>query len=154
MLPRYWPLGDVHMWSQLLCCWKFMHNSVSSCPASFCTVRPNVPVTSSISWLSTFAFQPPMLNRTFLCVLVPGGLLGLHRTDWYQLLWHLWLGHRLELLWCWIVCPGTQPRSFCHFWGCMQVLHFGLFCWLWGYSISSMEFLSTDIHNSIYEINN
>ena len=25
-----------------------------------------------------------------------------------------------------------MKRSFCHFWDCTQVLHFGLFCWLWG----------------------
>ena len=24
-----------------------------------------------------------------------------------------------------------KQRSFCHFWDCTQVLHFGLFCWLW-----------------------
>ena len=39
--------------------------------------------------------------------------------------------HRLELLWCWMTCLGNEPRSFCHFWGCTQVLHFRLFCWLW-----------------------
>ena len=25
-----------------------------------------------------------------------------------------------------------EPRSLCHFWDCSQVLHFRLFCWLWG----------------------
>ena len=37
-------------------------NSVSLCPASFCTPRPNLPVTPSISWLPTFAFQTLMIN--------------------------------------------------------------------------------------------
>ena len=32
-------------------------NSVSFCPASFCTARPTLSVTPSISWLPTFAFQ-------------------------------------------------------------------------------------------------
>ena len=32
-------------------------NSVSLCPASFCTPSPNLPVTPDISWLSTFV--PP-----------------------------------------------------------------------------------------------
>jgi len=32
-------------------------NSVSLCPASFCTPMPNLPVTPDISWLSTFAFR-------------------------------------------------------------------------------------------------
>ena len=37
---------------------------------------------------------------------------------------------------------GNQPRSFCRFWDCTQVLHLGLFCWLYdGYSISSKGFL-------------
>ena len=34
-------------------------NSVSLCPASFYTPRPNLPVTPGISWLLTFAFQIP-----------------------------------------------------------------------------------------------
>ena len=32
-------------------------NSISLCPASFCTPRPNLSVTPGISWLPTFAFQ-------------------------------------------------------------------------------------------------
>ena len=40
-------------------------NSVSLCPASFCTPRPNLPVTPGISWLPTFAFQSPMMNLLF-----------------------------------------------------------------------------------------
>ena len=39
-------------------------NSVSLCPASFCTPRPNLPVTPGISWLPTFAFQSPITKRT------------------------------------------------------------------------------------------
>ena len=39
-------------------------NSVSLCPASFCTPRPNLPVTPVISWLPTFAFQSPIMKRT------------------------------------------------------------------------------------------
>ena len=62
-------------------------NSVSLCPASFCSARPNLPVTPGMSWLPTFAFQSPVMNRTSfvcvcvcvcVCVLVLGGLLGLH----------------------------------------------------------------------------
>ena len=41
-------------------------------------------------------------------------------------------GHRLSLLWHWLVCLGNELRSFCRFWDCTQVLHFKLFCWLWG----------------------
>ena len=39
-------------------------NSVSLCPASFCSPRPNFPVTPCISWLPTFAFQSSMMKRT------------------------------------------------------------------------------------------
>ena len=63
----------------------FWQNSVSLCPASFCTPRPNVPVTPGISWLPTFAFQSPIMKRHLLGVLVLEGLVGLHRTVQFQL---------------------------------------------------------------------
>ena len=37
--------------------------TVSLCPASFCTPRPNLPITPGISWLSTFAFQSPKMKK-------------------------------------------------------------------------------------------
>ena len=40
-----------------------------------------------------------------------------------------------------MVCLGNEQRSFCRFWGCIQVLHFRLFCYHDGYSISSEGFL-------------
>ena len=60
-------------------------------------------------------------------VLVLKGLIGLHRTVQLQVLECYWLGYRLGLLWYWMVCLGNEPRSFCHFWDCNQVLHFRLF---------------------------
>ena len=42
------------------------------------------------------------------------------------------VGPRLGLLWYCLVCLGNEQRSFCHFWNCTQVPHFGLFCWVWG----------------------
>ena len=63
-------------------------------------------------------------------MLVLEDLVGLNRTIQLQLLQHYWLEHRLGLLWHWMVCLGNKQRSFCHFWDCIQVLHFGLFCWL------------------------
>ena len=142
-----------------LCCWKRVfpmtsvfswQNFVSLCPASFCTPRPNLPVTQSISWLPTFAFQSPMMKRTFFLVLILEGLVGLHRT--IQLLWYLWLGHRLGLLWYWIVCLRNEPKSFCHFWDCTQVLHFRLFCWLWGLLHFSKGFLPTVVDIMVIRI--
>ena len=49
-------------------------NSVSLCPASFCTPRVNLPVTPGISWLPTFAFQSLMMKRTSFLVLSLEGL--------------------------------------------------------------------------------
>ena len=42
-------------------------------------------------------------------VLVLEGLIGHHRT--VQLLQHYWLGHRLGLLWYWMVCLGNRDNS-------------------------------------------
>ena len=39
-------------------------NSVTLRPASFCTIRTNLPVTPGISSLPTFAFQSSMMKRT------------------------------------------------------------------------------------------
>ena len=64
-------------------------NSISLCPASFCTPRPNLRVTPGISGRPTFAVQPPILKRTsFLGVLGLEGLVGLQRTVEHQLLKH------------------------------------------------------------------
>ena len=59
-------------------------------------------------------------------VLVLEGLVGLHRTIQLQLLQNYLLSHRLGLLWYWMVCLGNEQRLFCHFWDCIQILHFGL----------------------------
>ena len=109
----------------------FLAKLISLCPASFRIPRPNLPVTPGVSWLPTFAFQSPIMKRTSFGVLVLKGLVGLHRTIQLQLLQHYWLGHRLGLLWYWMVCLGDEQRSFCRFWDCIQVLHFRLFCWPW-----------------------
>ena len=61
-------------------CWKRVfamtsvfswQNSISLCPASFCTLRSNLPITPGISWLLTFVFQSPMMKRRshlYVCV--------------------------------------------------------------------------------------
>src|SRR5574337_421088 len=82
-------------------CWKRVfvitsefswQNSISLCPASFHIPRPNLPVTSGVSRLPTFAFQSPIMKRTSFWVLVLKGLVGLHRIVQLQLLQHYWLG--------------------------------------------------------------
>ena len=69
--------------------------AIPLCPASFHIPRPNLPITSGVSWLPTFAFQFPIIKRTSFWVLVLKGLIDLHRTVQPQLLQHYWLGHRL-----------------------------------------------------------
>ena len=95
------------------------------------------------SWHRAFAVQSLWWKGHPFPVLVLEGVVGLHRTSQLQLLWDQWLGHRLGLLWCWMVCLGNKLRSFCHFWNCTQVLHFRLFIDCEGYSISSKGFLPT-----------
>ena len=59
----------------------------------------------------------PLWRKGYLLwVLVLKGLIGLHRTVQLQLLQHYWLGHRLRLLWYWMICLGNEQRSFCRFW--------------------------------------
>ena len=61
------------------------------------------------------------------------------RTIQLELLWHYWLGHRLGLLWYWMVCLGNEQRSFCHFWDCTSDSSVDYE----DYSISSKGFLPT-----------
>ena len=49
-----------------------------------------------------------------------------YRTIQLQLLQHYWLGHRLRLLWHWMICLGNEQKSFFHFRDCVQVLHLEL----------------------------
>ena len=101
-----WPSGDVHMWSLLLCCWKRVfamtsvfswQNSISFCPALFCTPTPNLPVTPGVSWLPTFAFHSYIMKKTsFLGVLVIKCLVGLQRSVQLHLLQRYWSGRDLD----------------------------------------------------------
>ena len=118
-------------------------NSVSLCPASFCTPRPSLPVTPGISWLPAFAFQSPIMKRTSFWVLVLEGLVGFHRTIQLHLLQYYWSGHRLGLLWYWMVCLGNKQRSFCHFEIASKYCISDSFVDYDGYSISSKGFLPT-----------
>ena len=61
-------------------------NSVSLCPASFCSLRPNLPVTPGIL-TSFFCIPVPYDEKDiFLLVLVLEGVVGLCRTIHLQLL--------------------------------------------------------------------
>ena len=116
---------------------------LSLCAPSFCTPRPNLPVTPGVSWLPTFAFQSPIMKRTSLLGVSSKRSCRSSHTIQLQLLQHYWSGHRLGLLWYWMVCLGNKQRSFCYFWDCTQELHFRLFVDYEGCFISSKGFLLT-----------
>ena len=59
--------------------------------------------------------SPLWWKEHLFLVLVLKGLVSLHRTIQLKLLQHSWLGHRLGLLWYWMVCLGNEQRSFCCF---------------------------------------
>ena len=101
-------------------------NSVSLCPTSFCTPKPNL-LLFQVSLKFLLLHSDPLWWKEHLSgVWVLKDLKGLHRTGELQVLQHQWLGYRLRLLWCWIVCLRNRLRSFRHFWSYIQVLHFGL----------------------------
>ena len=71
-------------------------NSATLCPASYCTPRPNLPISPGISWLPTFAFQSLWWKGHLWGVLFLEGLVGFHRTVRLQLLQDYWSGIDLD----------------------------------------------------------
>ena len=62
-------------------------------------------------------------------MLVLEGLVGLHKPlnfSFFSI-----TGRGIDLDYYDIEWFALEMWSFCHFWDCIQVLHFGLFCWLW-----------------------
>ena len=94
-------------------------------------------------------FSPLLWKGHLLWVLVLEGLVGLHRTVQLQLIQHYWSGHRLGLLWYWMVCLGNEQRSFCHFWDCIQVLHFRLLGGLASQNWAQMVFSFNEIQTLV-----
>ena len=78
---------------------------------------------------SYFCIPFPIMKRTSFLGVNSKRSCRSHRT--VQLLQHYWSGHRLGLLWYWMVCLGNKETSFCHFWDFIQVLHLKLFSWPW-----------------------
>ena len=64
--------------------------------ASFCTPRPNLPVTPSISWLPIFCIPVPYNEKGFFFWVLVLDLVGHHRTVQLQLLQQYWLGIDLD----------------------------------------------------------
>ena len=82
-----------------------------------------------------FHSSPLWWKGHLFCMLVLEGLVGLHRNIQLQLFQHYWSGHRLGLLWYWMVCLGNEQRS--------KYCISDFFVDYDGYSISSKGFLPT-----------
>ena len=117
--------------------------TISLCPVSFCTPRPNLPVTPGISWLPVFTFLSLWWKEYLFLVLVLEGHVGLHRTVQLQLLQHYCSGDRLGLLRNWMVCLGNEQRSSVAFEIASKYCILGSFVYYDGYSISSKGVLPT-----------
>jgi len=128
-------------------------NSISLCPASFCTPRPNLPVTPGNSWLPTFAFQSPIMKRTSFGVLVLESFVDLHRTVQLQLLKHYWSGYRLGLMRYWMVCLGNEQRSSVIFGIASKYCISDSFVDYDSYSISSKGFLPIVVNIMVIWVN-
>ena len=73
-----------------------LQNSVSLCPASFHTPRPNLPVTPVVSSLPTFAFWSPIMKRTsfFWCQFQKVLQVFMFSFSFFGISdWHLYLGY-------------------------------------------------------------
>ena len=112
-------------------------NSISLYPASFSTPRPNLPVTPGVSWLPTFASRPYNEKDIFWGVISK-----------ITLLQHHWLGHRLGLLWYWMVCLGIRNHSVV-FEIASKYCISDSFVDYDGYSISSKGFLPTVVDTMV-----
>ena len=74
-------------------------------------------------------------------MLVLEGLVGLHRTFWLQFLQHYWSGHRLGLVYYWLVCLGNDRDHSVIFEIASKYCISDSFVDYDGYSISSKGFL-------------
>ena len=83
-------------------------NSTSLFPASFCTPRPNMPVTPGVSQLPTFAFQSPIMKRTSFGGLLLESLIAIHRTIQLQLLQRYWQGGQT---WITVICEWFAQKG-------------------------------------------
>ena len=109
--------------------WK---NSVSLCPASFCTPRPNLPVTPGSSWLPTFACQSPMMKRTSFFFFFGISFRRSCRSSQNRSASSaLVVGARPYITMILKGLHWKRTEVILSFWDCTQVLHFWLFCWLW-----------------------
>ena len=103
----------------------FQQKSVSLCPTSFCTPRPNLPVIL-VSPDFVFLHSNPLWwkEHPFFWVLILEDIVNSSKNRSTSASSASVFGARLRLPWCWMICLGNKLRSFCCFWDYTQVLHF------------------------------
>ena len=127
-------------------------NSISLCPASFCTPRPNLPIIPGVSWLLLLHSCPIWWKGHLFWVLVLKGLLGLHRIFQLQLLYHYCWG--IDLDYCdieWFALEMNGDHSVI-FEIVSKYCILGSFVDYEGYSISSKGFLPTVVDGYLNKI--
>ena len=92
-------LWSVHFLGKTLLVFALLHSVFQVQICLFLQVFLNFPLLHS---------SPLQWKGHLFWVLVLKGLVGLHRTLQLQLLQCYWLGHRLGLLWYWMVCLETN----------------------------------------------
>ena len=114
-----------------------------TCFIPYSIPRPNFPVTPGVSWLPTFAFQSPIMERTYILAVSSKRSVGLHKTVQLQLLQRYWLGHRLGLLWYWRFALEMNRDHSVAFEIASKYYISDSFVDHYGYSISSKGFVPT-----------
>ena len=112
-----WPMGF------------FWQNSMKLCPSSFCTPRPNLPVTPGISWPPTFAFQSPIMKMTLFCGVSSRRLqafIELFNFSFFSI-----TGRGIGLDYCDIEWFALETDIILSFLRLHPLLHFEIFCWPW-----------------------
>ena len=103
---QYWPSGDVHVSSLLLCCWKRVfamvsafswQNSISLCPAAFCTlIWSHGPQPYLTQWnYEPCHVEPPEMDGSWWQVLIKRGPLEKVIANHFSILalrtpWTVW----------------------------------------------------------------
>ena len=97
-------LRPVHSLGKTLLAFALLHSLLQGQTCLLLQVT-GVQVTEYSLDFLLFHSSPLWWEGHLFWVLVLEGLVGLHQTVQLQLLWHYWLGHRLGLLWYWMVLP-------------------------------------------------
>ena len=106
-------------------------NSISLCPASFYTQKPNFPVTPCISRLPTFAFHSSIMKRTSFSGIILEGTVDL--IEQFNFSFFSSTGWGTDLHYCdieWFALENNRDLSV--IFEIASKFCIRLFCWLWG----------------------